>query len=165
MATPATAHVLVERTDIHKSCKSLEIILNILNEYCEAVGAIVTLQKKLGKALREAAGLKATGEIAANAFNGSAAVFEALLEVDTKYTKFADKEYDSISTEVKKWFKKLVKEERAHDQWLEKANARIKQAGQSYEKKSKKNASDAAEEHARYINLISTLGPEISQEK
>ena len=44
----------------------------------------------------------------ANAFSGSAAVFEALLEVDTKYTKFADKEYDSISTEVKKWFKKLV---------------------------------------------------------
>ena len=44
----------------------------------------------------------------ANALNGSAAVFEALLEVDTKYTKFADKEYDSISTEVKKWFKKLV---------------------------------------------------------
>jgi hypothetical protein len=64
MATPATAHALVERTDIHKSCKSLEIILNILNEYCEAVGAIVTLQKKLAKALREAAGLKATGEIA-----------------------------------------------------------------------------------------------------
>ena len=43
----------------------------------------------------------------ANAFNGSAAVFEALLAVDTKYTKFADKEYDSISTEVKKSFKKL----------------------------------------------------------
>ena len=37
--------------------------------------------------------------------------------------------------------------------------------GQNFEKKSKKNASDAAEEHARYINLISTLGPEISQEK
>ncbi|KAF6759959.1 hypothetical protein DFP72DRAFT_1166785 [Ephemerocybe angulata] len=165
MATPVAAPALAERTDIHKSCKSLENILNILNEYCEAVGVIVALQKKLAKALREAAGLKATGENAANALNGSAAVFEALLEVDTKYTKFADKEYDIISAEVKKWFKKLVKEERAHDQRLEKANARIKQAGQSYEKKSKKNPSDAAEEHARYINLISTLGPEISQEK
>lgn len=35
-------------------------------------------------------------------------MFEALCEVDTKYTKFADKEYDAISAEVKKWFKKLV---------------------------------------------------------
>jgi len=37
--------------------------------------------------------------------------------------------------------------------------------GQVYEKKSKKKAADASEEHARYITLISTLGPEISQEK
>lgn len=36
--------------------------------------------------------------------------------------------------------------------------------GLAYEKKSKKKASDVQEEHARYINLISTLGPEISQE-
>jgi hypothetical protein len=37
--------------------------------------------------------------------------------------------------------------------------------GQSYEKKSKKNARDAGEEHAKYIQLISTLGPEVTQEK
>ncbi|TEB34803.1 hypothetical protein FA13DRAFT_1506375 [Coprinellus micaceus] len=165
MATPTAAPPLAERADIHKSCRSLESILSVLNEYCEAVGVVVALQKKLAKALREAAGLKATGEIAANALAGSATVFDALFEVDTKYTKFADKEYDAISAEVKKWFKKLVKEEKTHDQKLEKANARIKQAGQNFEKKSKKNASDAADEHARYINLISTLGPEISQEK
>ena len=39
---------------------------------------------------------------------GSATIFDALFEVDTKYTKFADKEYDAIGAEVKKWFKKLV---------------------------------------------------------
>jgi hypothetical protein len=37
--------------------------------------------------------------------------------------------------------------------------------GQSYEKKARKNAIDAAEEHNRYINLLNTLGPEISQTK
>ena len=80
--------------------------------------------------------------------NGSAIVFEVLREIDTKYTKFTDKEYDTISSEVKKWFKELVvsqflylgliavslssiqKEEKAHDQKIEKANTRIKQAGQ-----------------------------------
>ena len=62
------------------------------------------------------------------------------------------------------------------------ANAKIKQAGQSvnlsrvaslmtfflgqnYEKKTKKKAMDVSEEHARYINLISTLGPEMALEK
>jgi hypothetical protein len=37
--------------------------------------------------------------------------------------------------------------------------------GQIYEKKSKKGTRDLPEEHTRYINLISTLGPEMSQEK
>lgn len=37
--------------------------------------------------------------------------------------------------------------------------------GQNYEKKTKKKAMDVSEEHARYITLISTLGPEMALEK
>lgn len=44
----------------------------------------------------------------ANAMNASASIFEALSEVDSKYAKIADKEYDIVSIEVKKWFKKLA---------------------------------------------------------
>ncbi|KAF7312366.1 hypothetical protein MIND_00249900 [Mycena indigotica] len=166
MALPQSqAPFLAERVDVHKGCRSLETLLNVLNDYCEAAGAVVLLQKKLAKALREASGIKVNGEIAANAMNASATIFEALSDIDSKFAKIADKEYDVISGEVKKWFKKLAKEEKAHDDRISNANAKIKQAGQLYEKKSKKNPRDSAEEHARYINLISTLGPEISQEK
>ncbi|KAJ7903479.1 hypothetical protein B0H14DRAFT_2665018 [Mycena olivaceomarginata] len=165
MASTQAQPFLAERVDVHKSCKSLETLLNVLNDYCEAAGAVVLLQKKLAKALRETAGLKVTGEIAANAMNASATIFDALSDIDSKFAKIADKEYDGISAEVKKWFKKLAKEEKAHDERLSSANAKIKQAGQVYEKKSKKNPRDSADEHARYINLISSLGPEISQEK
>ncbi|KAJ7593231.1 hypothetical protein C8J56DRAFT_1162124 [Mycena floridula] len=156
---------LADRADIHKSCKSLETLLNIFNDYCEAAGAVVTLQKKLSKSLRETAGLKVTGDIAANALNASATIFESLSEIDSRFAKLVDKEYDAISSEVKKWFKKLAKEEKAHDERIVTANTKIKQAGQIYEKKSKKNARDVSDEHIRYINLISSLGPEISQEK
>ncbi|KAJ7104096.1 hypothetical protein B0H15DRAFT_808473 [Mycena belliarum] len=165
MASAQGPQVLAERVDIHKSCKSLETLLNVLNDYCEAAGAVVLLQKKLVKALHETANLKVTGEIAANAMNASATIFDALSDIDSKFAKIADKEYDAISAEVKKWFKKLAKEEKAHDDRLSSANAKIKQAGLIYEKKSKKNPRDSADEHARYINLISSLGPEISQEK
>ncbi|KAF8896308.1 hypothetical protein BD779DRAFT_1495123 [Infundibulicybe gibba] len=165
MNANSTPPALAERVDVHRSCKSLETLLTVLNDYCEAAGAVVTLQKKLAKALRETAGLKTTAEIPGNALNGSATIFEALSEIDTKFAKILDREYDGISAEVKKWFKKLAKEEKAHDERISNANARIKQAGQTYERKSKKNARDATEEHARYINLITALGPEISQEK
>ncbi|KIM39796.1 hypothetical protein M413DRAFT_446723 [Hebeloma cylindrosporum] len=165
MASAANTIPHADRADIHKSCKSIENLLNVLNEYCEAAGAVVALQKKLAKALRETAGIKFTGEIPANAMNASANIFEALFDVDSKFSKIADKEYDSISAEVKKWFKKLAKEEKLHDEKMASANAKIKQAGQIYEKKSKKKTADVNEEHARYINLINTLGPEVSQEK
>ena len=64
MASSPAAPALAERGDIHKSCKSIETLLNILSEYCEAAGTVVSLQKKLAKALKDAASSKATAEIA-----------------------------------------------------------------------------------------------------
>ncbi|KAI0648820.1 hypothetical protein C8Q79DRAFT_998792 [Trametes meyenii] len=156
---------LAERTDIHKSCKTLESVVNILNDYCEAANAIVQLQKKLAKALREAASPKCVAEIPANALNASATIFESMSEVDAKFAKYADKECDNVSGEVKKWFKKLAKEERTHDEKIASANQKIKQAGQIYERKAKKSPRDATDEHTRYMNLLSTLGPEVNREK
>ncbi|KAF8349149.1 hypothetical protein F5887DRAFT_879514 [Amanita rubescens] len=146
---PSGPPLLAERADIHKSCKAIESVLNVLDDYSQVASAMATLEKKLVKAMRELAGLKITTDIAAdithvaNAFNTSASLFEALADVSTKFAKIADKECDGTGTEVRKWFKKLS----------------------AYEKKSRKNSRDAAEEHARYMNLISTLGPEISKDK
>jgi hypothetical protein len=38
-------------------------------------------------------------------------------------------------------------------------------SGINYERKVKKNARDAAEEHTRYLSLLGTVGPELTQEK
>lgn len=137
----------------------------MLNDYCEAAGAIVVLQRKLSKAFKETAALKTTNEIAGNALNVSAHIFDVLSDIDAKFAKIADRECGTISSEVTKWFRKLADEEKAHDERMNDSNARIKQAGQAYEKKAKKNARDVGEEHARYVNLLSVLGPEMSQEK
>lgn len=64
MASTPLPTALADRTEIHKSCRSLETVVNLLNDYCEAARAVVILQKKLAKALKEAAGLKATTEVA-----------------------------------------------------------------------------------------------------
>ncbi|TFY77861.1 hypothetical protein EWM64_g6151 [Hericium alpestre] len=163
--TGTSIQAIADRPEIHKCCRSLEAVVNLLSDYTEAARAVVTLQKKLAKALREAAGLKATGDIPGNTFTVSAGLFEVLSDVDGKFAKLVDKECDTVSGEVRKWFKKLAKEEKAHDDKINAANAKIKQAGQNYEKKAKKTAYDAADEHARYIALLSSLGPEVQQEK
>ncbi|KAI0259882.1 hypothetical protein BC834DRAFT_973912 [Gloeopeniophorella convolvens] len=158
------SHAIAERADIHKACRSLESVVNLLNDYSEAARAIVTLHKKLAKSMRDVAAVKPTGEIPGNTFGASANIFDVLSDIDAKFAKFVDKECDVISGEVRKWFKKLAKEEKAHDDKIANANAKIKQAGLAYEKKAKKNTYDP-EEHNRYINLLNTLGPEISQDK
>lgn len=118
-----------------------------------------------------------------NAFLSSAKILEARMEVDAKFSKLADKECEAVTSDVRKWFKKLSKEEKAHDERVVSANAKIKSAsgslyswilhaangfdveGQAYEKAAKKKNSPALEEHTRYMNVISTVGPEISQDK
>lgn len=57
------------------------------------------------------------------------------------------------------------KEESIHDEKIASANLKIKKASQLYERKAKKNPREAADEHTRYINLLSTLGPEVNKEK
>ncbi|TCD67074.1 hypothetical protein EIP91_000587 [Steccherinum ochraceum] len=161
----STSLAIADRADIHKSCKSVELLVNVLNDYCQVADALVALQKKLVKALRDSAASKVTASIPASALLTTATIFEALSEVDSKFVKLADKECDSVSNEVRKWFKKLAKEEKAHDDKVANANAKIKHAGQLYEKKAKKSPRDAQEEHARYLTLLSVLGPEVSQDR
>lgn len=55
---------LAERSDVHKSCKAIEVVVNLLNDYCDAVTTIVAIQKKLAKAMREASLVKNTSQIA-----------------------------------------------------------------------------------------------------
>ena len=59
-------------------------------------------------------------------------MFESAAEVDIKFSKLIDKECENITTDVRKWFKKLAKEERAHDERIMTANDKIKQAGAKY---------------------------------
>ena len=44
----------------------------------------------------------------ANTFNASATLFETLVDVDTKFARFADHQSEDISNISKKWFKRLA---------------------------------------------------------
>jgi hypothetical protein len=52
------------------------------------------------------------------------------VEVDTKFSKIIDKECETVSAEIRKWFKKLAKEEKSHDERLASANDKINKAGE-----------------------------------
>ena len=124
---------LLERTEIHKSCKALELVVNVFDEYCQAAEAMASAQKKLYRALKDTSSCKGTGDAAgafmalllllillfqpkwtdnhmavANGLTAVATVFEALSEVDARLVKAIDRECEGSSSELKKWFKKLA---------------------------------------------------------
>lgn len=126
MSSPDHSPNNLAREDIHKSCKSLETVVNLLNGYCEAASTVVILQKKLVKAIRDTASMKASPTVASNhlpcreftlssphfgtdnTLDVAAAIFETITEVDGKFIKLADKECDNLNNDVKKWFRKLA---------------------------------------------------------
>ena len=64
MATPQASPQLpiLERNDVHKSAKCLETIVNALGEYSQLATLLAAVQKRLAKALREAAANRATSD-------------------------------------------------------------------------------------------------------
>ncbi|QRV75591.1 hypothetical protein RhiJN_03606 [Ceratobasidium sp. AG-Ba] len=154
-----------ERQEVHKSSKCVEIVVTLFSEYCQTLTSMANLQKKLARALKDAAGVKGTGMAPANAMQASAALFEALGEVDGKLAKLAEKEYDNVSSEVRKHFKKMAKEEKAHDELTFNTNVKLKQASASYDKKVKGKIPYTADEHAKHVHLLSALGNEMAAAK
>ncbi|KAH7312769.1 hypothetical protein B0J17DRAFT_634195 [Rhizoctonia solani] len=154
-----------ERSEVHKSSKCIEHVVTLFSDYCQAATTLANLQKKLSRALKDVATVKGTGMVPANAMQASSALFEALGEVDGKLAKLAEKEYDHLSAEVRKHFKKMAKEEKAHDELTFNTNVRLKQASSSYDKKVKGKVPYTAEEHAKHVHLLSTLGNEMAAAK
>lgn len=59
----AATQQLIERADVHKSCKAIESLVNLFNDYCEATNTLCGIQKKLHKALKETAGVKGNADV------------------------------------------------------------------------------------------------------
>ena len=63
MAATTNTVVLADRAEVHKSCRSLEQIANVLNDYCQAADLLASTGKKLAKALKEVQSLKGTSDV------------------------------------------------------------------------------------------------------
>lgn len=68
MSSTATVVQPVERQDVHKSCRTIETLLTVLTDYCEAASAFAAIRKKLSRALKDAASLKTNAHFAGQSF-------------------------------------------------------------------------------------------------
>lgn len=155
----------VDRNEVHRSAKALEQINTLFHDYCHATSVTATVQKKLAKALKEASNVKGTHPTAANMFSAAATIFEGVGEVQGKFARICEREYEALSSELKKWFKKMNKEDRQHDELVYSLQAKLKSTTQGYEKKMKGRfmESTTTSDHSQYINTLNNLTAELSQ--
>lgn len=106
---------------------------------------------------------------AVQALNTTASLFETLSETNSKSSKAIQKEYDGINDICGKFFKKVAKEERAHDDALEALDNKLKKANFAYDKRVRSHPSNAAAAasgaHEQFVPLLSSLTEEMSRTK
>lgn len=103
-----------------------------------------------------------------NTLTASSAIFDALVEVDTKFAKLVQKEYDASNDICSKAFKKIRKEEVLHDETLNNLDFRLKKASATYEKRmraSNPSMNATSYEHDKHIHLLASLNAEMNSVK
>lgn len=144
--TTTTMGVLLERSEVDKSLKALEMVIAVFYDYCQLSASIAATSRKLARALKDTAVIKATSQYPgiitplicghsanvplANTLSAAALILDAAGEVDLKYSKTVEREYEASMNELKKWVKKL-KVRRV----LSACSSRLTHASLSYRKK------------------------------
>jgi len=162
--------VLLERSEVDKSLKALETVIVVFYDYCQLSASIAVTSRKLARALKDTAIIKATSHYPgiiiliipaplirshsanvppANTLSAAALILDAAGEVDLKFSKTVEREYEASMNELKKWVKKLKvrrvlsacsgssntcviveqKEDKSLDEYTMAANAKVKAAG------------------------------------
>ncbi|SPO30532.1 uncharacterized protein UTRI_06462 [Ustilago trichophora] len=157
---------LVERPDLHKSLKALESLLVNLDEYRDLSARLAKVEKKLAKSASELERTKVVQDTPAQTLQITSTMFEALAEVSSRHAKHVQKEYEAVNDACAKYFNKVAKEERAHDQLVHNLDAKIKKANAAHEKNVKKATTNKAlESHDKYIATVQALTNDISRAK
>ncbi|KAM0746114.1 hypothetical protein T439DRAFT_360689 [Meredithblackwellia eburnea MCA 4105] len=187
----------ISRPTLHKTLTALTALLVAWDELRDLAASTARAEKRFARALRELgsgfgqASVSASasvsdggrGEVVEKSLAATASLFDALGEVDLKYSKLMQKEYEGTNELVGKFFKKIAKEEKALDELLSSLDSKVQKATLSYEKSRPKppssssassvsnhptstaNSLAAASSHDKYMTHLSSLSSAISLAK
>lgn len=162
--TDVQSHI-VERNELHKGLKSLESLLITFDEYRDLKNKLAKCEKRLAKNLGELSKSKMLEETPSQTLQASAQIFDSITDTTSKHARLIQREYEALNEHCAKYFKKVAKEERGHDELLDTLDSKIKKAHASHEKNSKKSGKIAMESHDKYIQTVQALTLDISKIK
>ncbi|EGG04705.1 uncharacterized protein MELLADRAFT_108235 [Melampsora larici-populina 98AG31] len=169
-----------------KSMKAIESLLEALSQLNNLQQALNKCQKKIMKGCKDLAHVLSEDtlskeEIADNVLINTllcaSNFFGSFHEVTKTTAKNTEKEYNTLQDVVTKAFKKIVKEERTHDEHLDALESKIQKANYTFDKHRKpakkgigmsgghSDSQDGTVAADRYYASISSLGLDVTKSK
>ncbi|KAH9812793.1 hypothetical protein DFH28DRAFT_1061637 [Melampsora americana] len=169
-----------------KSMKAIESLLEALSQLNNAQQALNKCQKNIMKGCKDLAHVLSEDtmskeEIADNVLINTllcaANLFGSFHEITKTTAKTTEKEYNTLQDVVMKAFKKILKEERAHDEHLDALESKIQKANYAFDKHRKpgkrgigmsgghSDSQDGTVAADRYYASISSLGLDVTKSK
>ena len=95
----------------------------------------------------------------------SSFIFENITETTSKHAKLIQKEYEALNEHCARYFRRVAKEEKAHDELLDTLDSKVKKAHAGHEKNVKRSGRGAIDSHDKYIQTVQGLTQDISRAK
>ncbi|GAA5878820.1 hypothetical protein JCM8547_004842 [Rhodosporidiobolus lusitaniae] len=181
---PTSAAKSLDRPVLHKSLASLSALLVALDDYRSTTLARSKATKRLSKAVRDLssgftekqAGKEGKSEVVVEALVGAAGMWEVLQEVEGKYAKGVEKDYEGVNKVAEAWFRKTAKEEKAFDDAIAALDSKVAKATASYQSSAQTSSSSSSRnmhaaldtltsQHSAYMSTLSSLSAQVQQLK
>ncbi|CAG8592659.1 2444_t:CDS:2 [Diversispora eburnea] len=151
--------------DVRKAFEALERLVSAADAYRDLMNKLCKVSKMFSKALKDYGNCKGLENTHVMCLQATSQFYDYNAEVLTKLNKVFQKDVDSLQKFWDKYSKKVIKDERAHTDYVGDLDKQVKKIGKDYEKKSKKDNTVSLNSHNNYITSISTVGSEISRAK
>ncbi|RHZ59927.1 hypothetical protein Glove_360g148 [Diversispora epigaea] len=149
--------------DVRKAFEALERLVSAADAYRDLMNKLCKVSKMFSKALKDYGNCKGLENTHVMCLQTTSQFYDYNAEVLAKLNKVFQKDVDSLQKFWDKYSKKVIKDERAHTDYVGDLDKQVKKIGKDYEKKSKKDNTVSLNSHNNYITSISTIGSEISR--
>ncbi|CAG8634020.1 161_t:CDS:2, partial [Acaulospora morrowiae] len=161
--TPIREEKFLTQDELRKALENLERMVLAANDYCDSIDKLNKASKTFSKSLRDYGNIKGMDASLVICFQSTSQFYESYAEVQSRLNKLIQREYETLQKFWDKYSKKVTKEEKAHNDYIDDLDRQLNKITVEYDKKIKKDGKSSAESYEKYMNSVTTLNSDITR--
>ncbi|CAG8555669.1 4398_t:CDS:2 [Acaulospora colombiana] len=142
--------------DVRKAVENLERIVLSANDYCDSIDKLSKASKAFSKSLKDYGNIKGMDATHVTCFQVTSQFYESCAEVQSKLNKSIQKEFEALQKLWDKYSKKVTKEEKAHNDYIDDLDRQLNKITADYDRRIKKdnNNKTSAESYESICRMV-----------